>query len=116
MPNLVLSPIDPSLLISSIAKETASEVIRKLSEKESLSNQDEWLNLNELCAYHPDKPSKQTVYEWVSKRKIPFYKDGRKLRFLKSEIDADLKEGKRRTQKEVALDVESYYSQKNKKG
>ncbi len=116
MTNLVLSPIDIKLLVSSIAGETASEVILRLSEKMNLSKSDQWFNLKQLCAYHPDKPAEQTVYQWTSERKIPFHRDGKKLRFLKSEIDQYLKEGKRKTYNEVAQEVESNFSQKTKKG
>ena len=116
MTNLVLSPIDPSVLISSIAERTATEVIRKLLERGDTSDADQWFTIDELCSYHPDKPSKQTVYGWVSEGTIPVHKNRKKLRFLKAEIDQYLKEGKRKTYKEVAQNVESYFSPKTKKG
>jgi len=52
---------------------------------------DQWFDLNELCDYIPDKPSRATVYGWVHSSKIPVHKGGKKLRFLKSEIDNWLK-------------------------
>lgn len=55
----------------------------------------------EFCAYHPDHPAKQTIYDWVSSRKVPVYKDGKKLRFLKSEIDQWLGLGLQKTQAEI---------------
>ena len=69
---------------------------------------DQWFDLNELINYLPDKPAKATVYFWVSSGLIPNHKGGKKLRFLKSEIDAWLKEGRRKTQKEIAADAEVY--------
>lgn len=62
---------------------------------------DQWLSLKELCNYHPDKPTKHTVYQWVHTRKVPVHKSGKKLRFLKSEIDQWLKQGKKKTYAEV---------------
>lgn len=47
----------------------------------------QWLDIDALCEYLPDKPAKQTVYGWVCKKTIPFRKKGKKLQFLKSEID-----------------------------
>ena len=47
----------------------------------------QWLDIDALCEYLPDKPAKQTVYGWVCKKTIPFHKKGKKLQFLKSEID-----------------------------
>ena len=64
-------------------------------------NADQWLSLTELCIYHPDKPTKHTVYQWVHTRKVPVHKSGKKLRFLKSEIDQWLKLGKKKTYAEV---------------
>ena len=49
-------------------------------------NASEWLSLDELCNYLPDKPSKHTIYKYVSRLEIPFHKDKKKLRFKKSEI------------------------------
>ena len=62
-----------------------------LSKDTKAEPSDRWFNLQELCEYHPDHPAKQTVYGWISQHLIPYHKDGKKLRFLKSEIDAWLK-------------------------
>lgn len=65
------------------------------------SETERWLNLNELCEYLPDKPSKSTVYDWVHDRNIPVHKGPKKLRFLKSEIDAWLNQGRKKTHAEL---------------
>jgi excisionase family DNA binding protein len=56
---------------------------------------DRWFGLAEFCNYHPDKPSKPTVYAWVNAGSIPYHKGGKKLRFLKSEIDKWLRQGRK---------------------
>ena len=48
---------------------------------------DRWFNLQELCEYLPDRPARQTVYGWIGQHLIPYHKKGKKLQFLKSEID-----------------------------
>lgn len=48
---------------------------------------DKWLSLSELIEYLPSKPAPATVYGWVSKKTIPYHKCGKRLSFLKSEID-----------------------------
>jgi excisionase family DNA binding protein len=93
-----------------------NEIKRLLLEK---SNQqptetDRWFDLNELCVYHPDKPSKPTVYGWVNTGTIPVHKGGKKLRFLKSEIDNWLRQGRKKTFSETAIEAEHYL--KSKKG
>ena len=69
---------------------------------------DLWFNLNELCIYHPDKPSKPTVYGWVNVGTIPVHKGGKKLRFLKSEIDNWLRQGRKKTLAEIASEADTY--------
>lgn len=74
---------------------------------------DTWLNLAELCQYLPDKPAKPTVYAYVQNRKIPFHKKGKKLFFLKSEIDLYLKSGRRSTALEIEAEVNEYFTPKS---
>jgi excisionase family DNA binding protein len=73
---------------------------------------DRWFDLKELCIYHPDKPSKPTVYGWVNAGTIPVHKGGKKLRFLKSEIDSWLRQGKKKTLAETASEAETYLKSK----
>jgi excisionase family DNA binding protein len=75
---------------------------------------DQWFNLDDLCKYHPDHPAKPTVYAWVGQRSIPYHKKGKKLMFLKSEIDSWLKEGRRKTATEIQTEAEDFVI--NKKG
>jgi len=93
-----------------------SEIKRLLLEKsnEQSTETDRWFNLTELCIYHPDKPQKPTVYGWVNAKIIPVHKGGKKLRFLKSEIDTWLKKGKKKTFEEIDSETEQYF--KTKKG
>jgi excisionase family DNA binding protein len=91
-----------------------SEIKRLLLEKsnEQPTKTDCWFDLNELCNYHPDKPSKPTVYGWVNVGNIPVHKGGKKLRFLKSEIDNWLMQGKKMTVAESSLKAEQYLKNK----
>ncbi len=91
-----------------------SEIKRLLLEKsnEQPTETERWLDLNELCIYHPDKPSKPTVYGWVNAGIIPVHKSAKKLRFLKSEIDSWLKQGKKKTLAETAIEADIYINKK----
>jgi excisionase family DNA binding protein len=91
-----------------------NEKFRLLLEKsnEQPTKTDRWFDLNELCIYHPDKPSKPTVYGWVHSGLIPVHKGGKKLRFLKSEIDSWIKQGRKKTLAETATEAESYLKTK----
>ena len=115
MHNLVLSPIDPEILINSISERVTANILKAVS-KEQPTETNRWFDLNELCNYHPDKPSKPTVYGWVHAGTIPVHKGGKKLRFLKSEIDNWLKQGRKKTLAEMASEADQYLADPKKGG
>ncbi len=73
-----------------------------------------WFDLSELCEYLPDKPVKPTVYGWVHNRVIPCHRRGKKLYFLKSEIDVWLKSGRKKTVAEIAAESDNYLTSKRR--
>lgn len=48
-----------------------------------------YLNIGQVAEYSGF--AVQTIYRWVSKRKIPFYKFGKSVRFSLEEIDEWIK-------------------------
>jgi excisionase family DNA binding protein len=86
------------------------ELKRLILETLQQSDQDHWLDLNELVAYDPEKRSKMTFYGYLRRREIPFHKTGKKVIFLKSEIDTWLKHGRKKTHAEIELEAEKYCS------
>jgi excisionase family DNA binding protein len=58
-------------------------------------DRDYLMDVTDLRAFLPEQPARQTVYEWVFKRKIPFEKYGKKLYFRKSAIDIWLTNARR---------------------
>ncbi len=67
------------------------------------SDKDDYLTVEELCAYHPAHPSHQTVRRWKRLGYIPYYKDEvtRRIKFKKSEIDAWLASSRHMSQEEL---------------
>lgn len=80
-------------------------LIDALVSKSPADAADQWMNLDQLREYHPDKPARSTVYEWVCQNRIPVHKDGKKLRFLRSEIDQWLSGGKIKTKEELETEA-----------
>ena len=89
--------------------ENSIKKVLSTQQAEQPTETDRWFDLNELCIYHPDKPSKPTVYGWVNAGIIPVHKGGKKLRFLKSEIDNWLRQGRKKTLAETASEAEQYF-------
>ena len=73
-----------SYLIESV--EALQSKVNALQHKQA-SNSPKWMDIDELCAYLPSHPAKQTVYGWVSTKQIPVHKINKALAFLQSEID-----------------------------
>jgi excisionase family DNA binding protein len=98
--------------LNSLIQNAVRKVISETPQAEQPTETDRWFDLNELCIYHPDKPSKPTVYGWVNAGTIPVHKGGKKLRFLKSEIDNWLRQGRKKTLAETATEAETYLKKK----
>ena len=64
-------------------------------------NPDQRMNIDKLRAYHPDCPARSTIYDRVCQNRIPVHEDGKKLRFLRSEIDQWLSDGRIKTKDEI---------------
>ena len=92
--------------------ENSIKKVLSTQQTEQPTETDRWFDLNELCQYHPDKPTKPTVYGWVNAGTIPVHKGGKKLRVLKSEIDNWLKQGRKKTLAETASEAETYLKKK----
>ena len=88
-----------------------SWMIKKLSELDSKIDDlattpkqpvvEQWMNLRELCDYG-----------WTSCHLIPFHKKGKRIMFLKEEIDAWLHEGKIKSHKELSKEAEEFIKSK----
>ena len=79
--------------------------------RENGSGKDTYMTVEELCAYHPDHPSHQTVRRWKRLGYIPFYKDDetRRVKFKKSKIDAWIASSRHMSREEqVALRNEKF--------
>ncbi|GAB3991881.1 hypothetical protein GCM10028807_23310 [Spirosoma daeguense] len=73
-----------------------------------------WFSIEELSGYLPGKPAITTLYGKVQRREIPHKKMGKRLVFLKSEIDQWLKVQHRKTKCEINLAAEQYLSSTQK--
>lgn len=54
--------------------------------------EDRWLSVEEIAQYLG--VSKDTVYTWINKKKMPAHKIGRLWKFKKDEVDIWVRDGK----------------------
>ena len=91
------------------------ETVNTLRHKQQASESPRWMNIDELCAYHPSHPKKQTVYEWVSKKTIPYHKMTKGLMFFQSEIDEWLKSGAQKSEEDLMREAREFVLSKKGK-
>ncbi|MDD4272681.1 MAG: helix-turn-helix domain-containing protein [Desulfobacter postgatei] len=60
--------------------------------------EDRWLSVEEIAQYLG--VSKDTVYTWINKKKMPAHKVGRLWKFKKDEVDIWVRDGKASGSKE----------------
>lgn len=112
MNDILFTPIRLNEL-EALIQSSVRKAIGEVRQEEAIHQEtDSWLNLTDLCAYLPDKPVKPTVYGWVHQSLIPHHKKGKKLFFLKSEIDNWLKSGRKKTLSEIASEANAYLGKK----
>ena len=99
-------------------QKTSSNMSEKNITFEDLPNQnqsvptEQWMNLKELCDYIPSHPAEQTVYGWTSCHLIPFHKRGKRIMFLKSEIDEWLHADKIKSDKNLEDEAAQFIKSK----
>ena len=77
---------------------------------------DQRFTLEELCDYLPGKLAPATIYGYVQRGEIPFSRMGKRLTFLKSEIDSWLNSRKGKTFDEIKADALARTAQPTKSG
>ncbi len=102
----------PKALAYLIGKVDKLETLLSTQTTAKVEPADRWFNLQELCEYLPDRPARQTVYGWIGQHAIPYHKKGKKLQFLKSEIDAWLRTDKRKTAAELQAEAIQFINAK----
>ena len=78
--------IDDMVLIDTIVEKVV-EQLTPLLKQNSKSNDNELMTIDEVVGYLKEKLKKQTIYEKVHNRTIPFLKTGNGLLFRRKHID-----------------------------
>lgn len=97
-------------------KEKVDSLFSIISKKENNKPEpDRWFTMDEVVDYDPEKRSKATWYLYTSTGKVPFHKRNKKILFLKSEIDAWLLSGRKKTVDEINNEVNAYLAESKKR-
>lgn len=90
--------------LQELIENSVSRAIAKGQKLES-QNQGEYLTIHEACAFLSLAP--QTIYGLTSRKKIPHYKSGKKIYFIKKELIEWLNQGKQavKSKPEIKLKI-----------
>ena len=114
MHNVVLSPIDPETLISSISERVTANILKAVRNEQPTTDQPEQLlTIQEAAEFL--SLTVPTMYSKVSKREIPVMKRSKRLYFSRTELLEYLKDGRKKSNAEIEQEAKAYLLN-NKKG
>lgn len=113
MHNVVLSPIDPEKLISSISEQVAANILKALSANQTSKEQsDQLLTVQETAEFLA--LAVPTVYSMVSRGELPVMKRSKRLYFSRLELTDYLKAGRKKSNSEIASEASAFLSNRKK--
>jgi len=107
MHNVVLSPIDPETLISSISERVTANILKAVRNEQPTTDQPEQLLTIQAAAEFLSL-TVPTMYSKVSKREIPCMKRSKRLYFSRTELLEYLKDGRKKSNAEIEQEAEAY--------
>lgn len=81
---------------------------KKISAPVGNKDDDQRMDVTEAQKYIPGHPAVQTIYGWTSNNMIPYHKVGKRIYFVKSELDAWLSKEQHKSQADLQLEAENY--------
>jgi len=114
MHNVVLSPIDPETLISSISERVTANILKAVQNNNPTTEQPEQLLTIQEAAQFLNL-TVPTIYSKVSKGELPVMKRSKRLYFSRTELLEYLKDGRKKSNAEIEAEAKAYLLN-NKKG
>ena len=87
----------------------------KISASVGNKDDDQRMDVTEAQKYIPGHPAVQTIYGWTSNNMIPYHKVGKRIYFVKSELDAWLSKEQHKSQDDLQLEAENYVNSHRRK-
>ena len=107
MHNVVLSPIDPETLISSISERVTANILKAVRNEQPTTDQTEqFLTIQEAAEFL--SLTVPTMYSKVSKGELPVMKRSKRLYFSRTELLEYLKDGRKKSNAEIEQEAKAY--------
>ena len=113
IPILMANLLEDNKLLS----QKLDAINKKISASVGNINKDEdrRMDVSEAQKYIPGHPAVQTIYGWTSNNLIPYHKVGKRIYFIKSELDAWLLKEGHKSQDDLLREAEEYVNSHRKK-
>lgn len=113
MHNLVLSPIDPEVLINNITERVTASILKAVKlESTHRMEPEQLLSVKEAADFL--NLSVATIYSKVSRSELPVMKQSKRLYFSRKELIEYLKAGRKKTYPEAAAAADEYFTNSKK--
>ena len=113
MHNVVLSPIDPETLISSISERVTANILKAVRNEQPTTDQPEQLlTIQEAAEFL--SLTVPTMYSKVSKGELPVMNRSKRLYFSRTELLEYLKDGRKKSNAEIEAEAKAYLSNNKK--
>lgn len=113
MHNVVLSPIDPETLISSISERVTANILKAVRNEQPTTDQPEQLlTIQEAAEFL--SLTVPTMYSKVSKGEISVMKRSKRLYFSRTELMEYVKAGRKKSNAEIEAEAKAYLSNTKK--
>lgn len=107
IPMLMANLLEDNRILS--AKIDALNKKISMSAPENKKDDDnERMDVTEAQKYLPGHPAIQTIYGWTSNGQIPYHKIGKRIYFVKSELDKWLSHGLHKSDDTLSKEAEEY--------
>lgn len=112
IPMLMANLLEDNRLLST--KLDAIDKMLLASMGNNSKNDDQRMDVTEAQKYIPGHPAVQTIYGWTSNNLIPYHKVGKRIYFVKSELDAWLSKEQHKSQQDLLKEAENFVNNKKK--
>ena len=104
MHNVVLSPIDPETLISSISERVTANILKAVrNEQPTTDHPEQLLTIQQAAEFL--SLTVPTMYSKVSKGELPVMKRSKRLYFSRTELLEYLKDGRKKSKTEIEAEA-----------
>ncbi len=111
IPTLMANLLEDNKILSA----KLDDISKKISAvNKSSKDDDRRMDVTEAQKYIPGHPAVQTIYGWTSNNMIPYHKVGKRIYFVKSELDAWLLKEGHKSQDDLRREAEEYVNSRRK--